>query len=353
MYGDSQNPQCEGLHKDRYIFDRKVAAPRQKFYALRHSPIDSTKLILDGGLAHGLSIGAEFSVHTQKDLKSQHLGNLHLDVLGAFMSSSSITKRQSVNLAPTQIAFAIQTKPGVKEALRLYIDPASDKPLKHILFHDDTGMDDSVWQHVRLIDSAPEDAHIVMSMDDGTITLTDPNIERYGKRTRIESIDPNLRDVAKTLQGLAHYFWNLERGDNATQLVNKLTLEFFKLKKSENMDLQFSPDGPNLYQNNVVKLSVSEDDFYGIRLTNNTGRDIFPNLFYFDNSDYSVGKLVPYRLNRPLNLMAFRTLLYIPTHCRHQVNSRGSSKEKWNSHFGLRLGWMRSLGLLPERRRRY
>ena len=243
-------------------------------------------MVLDAGMAHGLSPEAEFSVYSRKDIKSQLLGTLRLEELQAFSATATFTA-QEPTVTLTQPAFALQSKPGVKEALRLYLNPPNDKALLRMLFQG--GAEVSLLQHVRLIDSAPEDAHITISMEKHKVVLSDPSLARYGKRTQIATLNPNAQEVARTLRSLSHYFWNLERGDNVSQLVDSLQFEFFKLEKSPDMNLQFSPVGPNLYQNNVVELLVDEDDLYGIRLTNKTGRDIFPNLFYFDNSDFGIG----------------------------------------------------------------
>lgn len=309
------------------------------------------KLTMDAGLANGLSLGAEFSVYPRKDIKSQPLGNLRLEELQAFSSTVTFTTKEPT-FALTQTAFAVQSKPGVKEALRLYLNPPNDKALLRLLFQG--GTEESLLKHVRLIDSAPEDAHITISMEKHKVVMADPSLARFGKRTQIATLAPNTHEVARTLRSLSHYFWNLERGDNVSQLVNSLQFEFFKLEKSADMDLQFAPVGPSLYQNNVVELLVNEDDLYGIRLTNKTGRDIFPNLFYFDNSDFGIGASFIFHavVSFAKYIYCFRIILYYLA-CRRKINSRGSLEKGWVAHSGIWLRGVRPVVVLPQTRRNF
>ena len=62
-----------------------------------------------------------------------------------------------------------------------------------------------------------------------------------------------------------------------------------KLEELDDYDDDFNPIvkpvGDNLNVEGVVDLVVNTDDLYGIKLVNNSAYDLYPSLFFFDNSD--------------------------------------------------------------------
>jgi hypothetical protein len=50
------------------------------------------------------------------------------------------------------------------------------------------------------------------------------------------------------------------------------------------------PVGENLNAGGIVDIVVNPDDIYGIKLVNNSALNLYPSLFFFDNSDLSICK---------------------------------------------------------------
>ncbi|THU91193.1 hypothetical protein K435DRAFT_863635 [Dendrothele bispora CBS 962.96] len=74
---------------------------------------------------------------------------------------------------------------------------------------------------------------------------------------------------------------------------NKILLEFFKLKESEDIDglddiLMPDPDGEILDVGGVITIDVDEEEPSGCRITNNTSLNLYVSLLYFDFSDLSI-----------------------------------------------------------------
>ena len=77
-------------------------------------------------------------------------------------------------------------------------------------------------------------------------------------------------------------------------LENYIQLDFKKLKELEEYDEDFNTVleavGDNLNVSGIVDLVVDPDDMYGIKLINTSDLDLYPSLFFFDNSDLSICK---------------------------------------------------------------
>jgi hypothetical protein len=76
-----------------------------------------------------------------------------------------------------------------------------------------------------------------------------------------------------------------------------VSVEFLKLVDS---DTEYDDDGhpyrypvgSDLSANGLVEVYVDpeEPEDYGFRFTNNSDRDLYPHVLYFDNSELSIGK---------------------------------------------------------------
>jgi len=100
-------------------------------------------------------------------------------------------------------------------------------------------------------------------------------------------------DVYPVIRASAHYHWHLRRNNTSRRLQNYIQLEFKKVEELEDeYDDDFNaiikPVGDDLNVAGVVDIVVNTDDMYGIKLINNSALDLYPSLFFFDNSDLSI-----------------------------------------------------------------
>jgi hypothetical protein len=98
------------------------------------------------------------------------------------------------------------------------------------------------------------------------------------------------------LLGAAHYYYHLSRSSLISKTIQKYTVtqvEFFKLGSSDQVNLLSSRlCGENLLKDGIITLpdEVGFDDIFSIRITNASGRDFYPSIFYFNNRALSISE---------------------------------------------------------------
>lgn len=107
-------------------------------------------------------------------------------------------------------------------------------------------------------------------------------------------IIPNVNDIYPVIRAAAHYHRHLHRINKEASLRNQVRIEFMKLKYEEDYDEDFNLitriDGPNLNIGGIVDIVVNKDSMYGTNIINDTDLVLFPYLFFFDNSDFSISE---------------------------------------------------------------
>jgi len=290
----SQNPQCEGVHQDRQLFDAKLSSPAPIQYRARYNPY-SNAVVVDAGIAHGVSDGAEFTIRVAQELNPHHDGNL----LGTYIvvkatPFNSIMKPPgglsiSALSSPSGIV-AFQTKRGLGNPLRLFVPEPSDRltPPSH---RDDIlracGHD---FHFFRFVDSR-DNAHLELAAqeNDVVITIRDMKTTQQGhfilptKKVAWDKLGPFLRKAQS-------FYRELDRSSSDIDVTKDIGMEFYKLQETLSFFGDISepglgPSGDNLFRGGVIEMVVEAGGFYGVKLTNNGVLDLYPTLFYFDSSD--------------------------------------------------------------------
>ncbi|KAJ7752244.1 hypothetical protein DFH07DRAFT_941515 [Mycena maculata] len=103
--------------------------------------------------------------------------------------------------------------------------------------------------------------------------------------------DPETR-LPNVLSGIAHFNYFLEQRHksmfstpSAISPLNGVSLEAFRLEGEFPMR---KPVGKNLVTNNKISLKWDQNANYGILIRNPTAHDLFPYLFAFDPTDYTI-----------------------------------------------------------------
>jgi hypothetical protein len=143
-----------------------------------------------------------------------------------------------------------------------------------------------------MLDIAIEDDHIVFNI------LT-PLVTKFGLTRIPYRIRPNIDDVSPVLRASAHYHWHLHRHPKNNALQNKVSVEFMRLNQLKGEigdDVEFFEHGnpvlkadENLNRCGLVDIVVDNKAMYGIKIINNMNMGLYPYLFFFDNSDFSIG----------------------------------------------------------------
>ncbi|KDR76515.1 hypothetical protein GALMADRAFT_1328284, partial [Galerina marginata CBS 339.88] len=280
-----QNPQVVGHNKDRIVFDNKVAETVEVHHSYTLRLDQKGQYILDAGVVNGVCPGSEFTIYADRG-GLLRLPNLGVIVPYKFHPFRTIMGRLS-GPDPTldKAAFAIQTRTGALAELKVFISP--DMPL----LPDFVGM-----QSITIVDD-PSVAHLVVERENDETAfvildkrLTAHGIAKYAHKAKAD-------DMITVLQGAAHYYYHLNRSYLTSKYIEKgIEMEFFKLDEStdqydeDTLPLASRLSGENLLKDGVITLSLRDDvdDIYGIRITNTSGLDLYPSIFYFNNRELSI-----------------------------------------------------------------
>lgn len=150
-------------------------------------------------------------------------------------------------------------------------------------------------ENIVLVDS-PHHAHIEIAEENGmaVFLIRDERITQYGLTRLCDGVELTVEDIIPVLKAAAHYYWKINRTNANPDISTKIEVDFYRL---EDLSLdtdsfgasELVPSGSSLYHNNMVEFVVEEDCPYGLKLTNNGPYDLYPYMFYFDNSDLSIG----------------------------------------------------------------
>jgi len=280
-----QNPQVRGMHTNRYLF-RTVDPLKRPSFGVKSNGIEIT---LEAGASDGLTMGAIFEVHLDQTSIVQRrnpLGVLAITQTSPFSSTLAFPTGEKKFTVPRS-AVAVQVRTGVKEDLRLFV-PREDATLM-ALFHQSMTIRPSL--NIIFVNN-PSDANISFLMINGRATC---DIVRgmYGFSHRFEGIDtaeelfPILRDAA-----YFHSELNVHKMGDILGASRIIDLEFFQLGLSDQNYREISPISDNLNDNGVIDVVVSKstNDIYGFKITNKTDEDLYTSIFFFNNTDFSIGE---------------------------------------------------------------
>ena len=289
----SQNPQCEGANQKRYLFNSRASTHNRTAFKVT---LEHGQFILDAGVVAGITEGAEFVVYASMDgLFTDPLGALVIEKLGPFSTILKVPPGGSNFVLSQPRAVALQTKMDQRFNLRLYVPDSDASRLcrEALLSLMDRERDlDSIY----LVDkSDAADFGLAMENEKVIFLFRDQRVTQHGHTRLFEGVEPTPEELAHVLKAAAYFYWKLNRTNNNNPIINSgVQVELYKLlpptirRFDEDVD-GLKPMGPNLYDT-VMEVVADEDIPYGLKLTNNTAYDLYPNLFYFDLSDLSIGE---------------------------------------------------------------
>ncbi|KAK0440562.1 hypothetical protein EV421DRAFT_1815745 [Armillaria borealis] len=290
----AQDPQCEGAHQSRYLFNSKVASPQRELYPIRASSDTPGQYVLEAGEAHGITKNAEFAVFADRNMKSA-LGAVVVSNTAAFTSSCRLLSARG-NEAPFRLAdlgYALQSRAGEDQDVRLFVEP--DERLLGI-FNRIANETQAGRRRFHLVKSRDDEPDLVVAAD-GDVTHFEimHKLCRQNGLTRMPfRVDINDSDALhRILQSSAHFYWYLRHSSKESPLAGS-TLECMKLKETgEYTDdlleiLMPDPSGHNLNIGGEIMVDVDEEAIYGFKITNTASLPLYVSMFYFDVSDLSI-----------------------------------------------------------------
>ena len=285
----SQNPQCEGLHQDRYLFNAKIVSPAPVSYVPRYDP-SFKAIVINAGIAHGVTNGAEFAFYAAQEPnpRGKPLGTYVVDEAKLFYSILNPAGGLSVSALPSGLV-AFQTQTGQGNALRLYIPEPCDRltsPERVDKRLQACGHD---LRNVQFVDSRDE-AHLELSIQEhhAVITVRDTKATQHG-RYQLPTIEVTWNNFGSFLTKAKSFYRELDRNSVDVDVTKDIGVEFYRLQETpsflEDNEPELRPSSSNLLHDGMIHLVVKEGCYYGVKLTNNGPYNLYPSLFYFDNSD--------------------------------------------------------------------
>ena len=288
----------EGVNQHRHIFNSKVPSPARPSYLARYHS-DSGLILLNAGTAHGVTIGAEFAFYPAhgSHLSGKPPFTFIVNNSSSFFSILIPAIDPSCQSLP--IVFTVfQAKPGLGSTIRLYMSADPNSPCL-ISLRDDIRR---LPHNIEFVNS-PNDARWELTVRDNQVVAS--------VRDTVYGFDHKFQTTRHTLTSFLEkagcFYRERDRHTSIDSEVSKnVTLEFYKLgatrSKFEDLpECQLGASGPNLYSGDTINFIVEEGSVYGVKLTNLSCRDLYPTLFYLDNSDLLISNVHHFHCNPRTN----------------------------------------------------
>ena len=247
------------------------------------------------GTARGISLGAEFEVYQNQD-SDQLLGIVVARELSPF--STTLYAKES-RFALKGDGVALQTSTGTGEhVLRIHV---TDEGLKALV--EKVERTDLSHRTIQLVER--DQAEFGMALEDGKVVfdIFDPLVTEHGLIRMPFSLECTLEAISPVLRAADHFYLHLRRAPKVENigekgLANYVGIEVAEMEHDgtygEDSEPVLSPTEAGWKSEKVFNLQINDSGtIYAWKinnLTKNPEVDLYPALFYFDNSDWSISE---------------------------------------------------------------
>ena len=244
--------------------------------------------MIDEGEAAGITMGAEFEVY--QDQNSAHLlGTVVACELNAF--STTLYAKES-RFALDGDGVALKSHAGTEEQVQVYV---ADESLKDIV--------KKIYPDQKIVQLVERDhgAEFGMALENGKVVfdIYDSDVTRYGLNRMPHILEPTLEAISPVIRAAAHFYWHrrrtLKKGRGQAGKVKievmELQLESVEYDDDLNHVVVYDPtDSHGCDQKGGREFDLRTETTYGWKIINNCAMSLYPALFYFDNSDWSISE---------------------------------------------------------------
>ena len=252
---------------------------------------------IEAGTAHGITEGAQFAVYSSQTPRASDAELLAHVTASTVYPYRSIIKVVSGSLHTNLVqAAAVQTRAGTQEDLRLYIpkDGRDNAHLK-VVYEALEAMGDvqvdeaisAVPPKIALAKERKAELGVFLEGADLVVEILDPVITVHGLKRLESPIPAQLPMTTLFLQGAAHYHRYLHRIHGTSPLLDQIKIEFTQLKRQGRF---YYPVGDNLIKAGVVDIPAEDGVMYGIKIFNESDKDLYPSVFFFNALDLSISR---------------------------------------------------------------
>ena len=239
----------------------------------------------DAGEAAGITLGAEFGVY-----QDQNSGHLLGTVVACESSAFSTTLyARGSGFALGQGGVALKSRSGTEELVRVYV---ADESLKDFVKKIDPN------QKIIQLVERDHGAEFGMALENGKVIFNnyDSDVAKYGLTRMSHTLEPTFEAISPVIRAAAHFYWHRRRTPKTGRgLAGKVKIEVTELQL-ENVDYyDLKPVVVGVYgpttgydRKGGKEFDLRTETAYGSKVINNCAIPLYPALFYFDNSDWSI-----------------------------------------------------------------
>ena len=239
----------------------------------------------DTGEAAGITVGAEFEVY--QDQNSVHLlGTVVARELGAF--STTLYAKES-RFALDGDCVALKSRAGREEQVLVHV---ADLSLKNLVKKIDSNQ-----KIIQLVER--DQAEFGMALENGKVVFNiyDSEVRKYGLTRMPYTLEPTVEAITPVIRAAAHFYWHRRRTqqNDRGHLAGKVKIEVTELKLERveyDDELKrvgvYGPTSNGKKGGKVFYLQTGTT--YGWKIINSCKMPLYPALFYFDCSDWSISE---------------------------------------------------------------
>jgi hypothetical protein len=276
-----RTPQCESVFRERLIFSTSCKRTAGIYYKIRKS--EGETYVIDAGEAAGITVGAEFEVYQDQSFRDL-LGTVVAHKLSAF--STTLYAKES-RIALDQDGVVLKSRAGTEELVRIHV---ADESLKDLVRKIDPN------QGIIQLVERDDGAEFGMALENGKVVFNiyDSDVTKYGFTRMPHILEPTLEAITPVIRAAAHFYWHLRRTpQTGGGLAEHVEIEVKELGEyfDEELNPFYNPTtasggwkvgkGLNLLQTGTA---------HKWRITNKCAVSLYPALFYFSISDWSISE---------------------------------------------------------------
>ncbi|KAH6887262.1 hypothetical protein BKA70DRAFT_77399 [Coprinopsis sp. MPI-PUGE-AT-0042] len=310
-----QNPYCSSvLSTDGTLFGLGTKPGIQARLDVTRSTNNGGELTVPVGSVAGITSGAEFSIYS----KPQDISKGVRPAMTCATEEISLfsTRLKPISGGPVaslgKQAFAILTKAGLPHDAVVHV-PREDAcrgvhegALTMLRQQHTQPAQQAAYRPLFTEDSSIADIAIQADATTGKlhVNILDERVTVNGHERVAAPLDPsNPESVLRFLTHTAHFYRYLNKSYLNHTIGSKVTVELMQLEESqtdfdENGYACLLPLSDNLFDGGVAQVAIPSDEeeepnMYGFKVTNGSAVDLYPTVWYFDNSEFSITRYYP------------------------------------------------------------
>ena len=273
------------MFRERSIFNGKASdkGTAGVLYKIRKS--EGEAYVIDAGEAAGISVDAEFEVYQDQNFASGDLlGTAVARELNAF-STTLYAKNCRFSLEGDGVA--LKSNAGTEERVRIHI---TDRSLINLVKKIDPNQ-----RMIQLAGRDRADFGVALENDKVVFNIYDTDVMKHGLKRMPYILEPTLEALSPVIRAAAHFYWHRRRTMQADRgaLAGKVKIEVAELKLVRvDYDDELKPVGvyASVDSKGGKDFYLQTGKTYGWKIINKCKMSLYPALFYFDNSDWSISK---------------------------------------------------------------